>query len=71
MGWACSTYEEKRGVYRFLVWKPNGKRPLGRPRRRWGYNITIDLQEVGFGDIDCFDLSQDRDGSPAFENAVI
>jgi len=64
MGEACSTYEEKRGVYRVLMWRPSGKRPLGRPRRRWECNITMDLQEVGFGGIDLFDLSQDRDSSP-------
>ena len=40
---------ERRGVYRVLVGKPGGKRPLGRPRHRWKYNIKMDLQEVGFG----------------------
>jgi hypothetical protein len=40
---------ENRGVYRVLVGKPEGKRPLGRPRRRWENNITMDLQEVGWG----------------------
>jgi hypothetical protein len=44
---ACSTYGELRGVYRVLVVKPEGKRLLGRPRRRWEDNISIDLQEVG------------------------
>jgi hypothetical protein len=39
----------KRGVYRVLVGKPEGKRPLGRPRRKWEYNIKMDLQEVGCG----------------------
>jgi len=43
---------EKRGVYRVLVEKPEGKRPLGRPRRRWGDNIKMDLQEVGCGGMD-------------------
>jgi hypothetical protein len=43
---------EKRGVYRFLVWKPEGKRRLGIPRRRWEYNIERDLQEVGCGGMD-------------------
>ena len=40
---------EKIGVYRVLVWKPEGKRPLGRPRPRWEDNINMDLQEVGWG----------------------
>jgi hypothetical protein len=40
---------ERRGVYRVLVWKPVGKRPLGRPRRRWKDNIKMELQEVGCG----------------------
>ena len=43
---------EKRRVYRLLVEKPEGKRPLGRPRRRWGDNIKMDLQEVGGGGMD-------------------
>jgi hypothetical protein len=49
MGEACSRYGERRGVYRGLVGKPEGKRPLGRPRRRWEDNIKIDLLEVGYG----------------------
>ena len=43
MGWACSTYVERRGVYRALVGKPEGKKSLGRPRRRWEDNIKVDL----------------------------
>ena len=46
MGGACSTYGERRDVYRVLVGKPEGKRPLVRPRRRWEDNIMMDLQEV-------------------------
>jgi hypothetical protein len=46
MGWACGTYGGRRGVYRVLVGKPEGKRPLERPRRRWDNNIKKDLQEV-------------------------
>ena len=49
MGGTCSTYGERRGVYRFLVGKPEGKRPLGRPRRTWEDNIKMDLQEVECG----------------------
>jgi len=52
---------EERGVYRVLVGKPEGKRPLGRPRRRWMDNIRMDLQEVGCGYRDWIGLAQDRD----------
>ena len=51
----------QRGVYRVLVGKPEGKRPLGRPRRRWVDNIRMDLQEVGCGYMDWIGLAQDRD----------
>jgi len=46
MGWECGAYELGEGVYRVLVGKPEGKIPLGRPRRRWVDNIRMDLQEV-------------------------
>jgi len=49
MGGACSAYGERRGVYRVLVGKPEGKRQLGRPRRRWEDNINLKLQELGCG----------------------
>ena len=52
---------EGRGVYMVLVGKPEGKRPLGRPRRRWEDNIKMDLQEVGGGCGDWMELAQDRD----------
>ena len=52
---------EKRRVYRFLVGKPEGRRPLGRPRRRWADNIRMDLQEVGCWYMDWIGLAQDRD----------
>ena len=52
---------EERGVYRVLVGKPEGNRPLGRPRRRWVDNIRTDLQEVGCGFMDWIELAQDRD----------
>ena len=48
---------EERGTYRVLVGKPKGKRPLGRPRRRWVDNIRMDLQEVGCGDVDWIGLA--------------
>ena len=50
-----------RVVYRILVGKHEGKRPLGRPRRRWEDNIKMDLPEVGCGGMDCIELAQDRD----------
>jgi hypothetical protein len=49
MGRTCGTYGERRGAYRALVGKPEGGRPLGKPRRRWEDNIKIDLREVGWG----------------------
>jgi hypothetical protein len=52
---------EKRGAYRILVGRPEGRRPLGRPRRRWEDNIKMDLEEVRWG-MDWIELAQDRDG---------
>ena len=57
----CSTYGEGRELYRVLVGKPEGKRPLGRDTRRWEDNIEIGLQEVGCGCMDWIELAQDRD----------
>ena len=63
MRWAghVARMGEERGAYRVLVRKPDGKRPLGRPRRRWVDNIRMDLQEVGCGYVDWIGLAQDRD----------
>ena len=61
MGWACGAYGWGEGVYRVLLGKPEGRRPLWRPRRRWVDNIRMDLQEVGCGYMDCIGLAQDRD----------
>jgi len=62
---------EERGVYRVLVGKPEGRRPLGRPRRRWVDNIRTDLQEVGCGYMDCIGLAQDTDKWQALVSAVM
>ena len=62
---------ERRDVCRVLVGKPERKRPLGSPRRKWEDNIKIDLQEVGCGGMDWIDLAQDRDRWWAFVNAVM
>jgi hypothetical protein len=61
---------EDRGVHRVLVEKPEGKRPLGRPRRRWEDNIKMDLQEVGGGRGDWMELAQDRDRWRALAGTV-
>jgi hypothetical protein len=62
---------ERRGVYRILVGKLEGKRPLGRPRHRWEDNIKMDLKEVECWGIDGIDLAQDRDRWRALVNAVM
>jgi hypothetical protein len=70
MGTACSADGEERGVYRVLVRKPGGKRPLGRPRHRWE-DIRMDVQEVGCGGVDWIGLAQVRDRWRAIVNAVM
>jgi len=62
---------EGRGVYRILVWKPEGNRPLGRLRHIWKDNIKIGIQEVGCGCMDWIDLAQDRDRWQALVNEVM
>jgi hypothetical protein len=61
---------EKRNGCRILVGKPEGKRPLGRPKRRWVDSIKIDLREIGWGGMDWIDLAQDRDQWRALVNTV-
>jgi hypothetical protein len=68
---ACSSDGGGRDVYRVLVEKPEGKRPLGRRRRRWEDNIKIDLQEYGFGGMDWIEMAQDRDKWRGLVNAVM
>jgi hypothetical protein len=62
---------ERRKSCRILAGKPDGKRPLGRPRHRWVDNIKMDLSEVGWDGRDCIDLAQDRDRWRAYVNAVM
>ena len=71
MGWDVERMGEERGVYRFMLGKPEGKRPLGSPRHRWVGNIRMDLQEVGCGYMDWIGLAQDRDRWRMLLSAVI
>ena len=73
MRWAghVALVGERRGVYRVLVKKPEGKRPLGRPRHRREDNIKMDLHEVGCGGMDWIELAEDRDGWWALVNIVM
>ena len=70
MGGACGPYGGRERRYRVLVGKPEGKRPLGKPRRRWKDNIRMDLQEVGLGYEDWIGLAQDRDRWRTLVSAV-
>jgi hypothetical protein len=71
MGRACSTNGEKKNAYSILVGNPEGKRPLGRPRRRWVNNIKIDIREIGWDGVGWMDLAQDRDQWRALVNTVM
>jgi hypothetical protein len=68
---ACSTNREKRNACRILVGKPEGKRPLGRPRCRWVDNIKIDLRDVGWDGVNWIDLTQERDQWRALVDTVM
>jgi hypothetical protein len=71
MGRACSTNGEKRIAYRMLMGKPEGKRPLGRPRRRWEVNIRLDLREMGWSGMDWIDVARDKDQWRALINTAM
>jgi hypothetical protein len=71
MGRACITNGEKRNAYRILVGKPEGKRPIGIPRRRWVDSFKMDLREIGRGGMEWIDVAQDRDQWRALVNTVM
>jgi hypothetical protein len=73
MRWAghVARMGEKRNAYRLLVGKPEGKRPIGRPRRRWVDNIRMHLGEVGWGDVDWIGLAQDRNRWRSLMNSIL
>ena len=73
MGWEghVARMGERRGVFLVLVGKPEGKKPLGRPRRRWEYNIKVDLRKVGCAGMDWIELAPNRDRWRALVNAVM
>jgi hypothetical protein len=73
MRWAglVARMGEVRGAYTILVGRPEGRRPLGRPRCRWEDNIRTDLREIGFGDVDWIHWAQDRDRWRALVNMVM
>jgi len=71
MGGACCTNGERIGVYWVLLGEPEGKRPLGRPRPRWKYNIKMNIKGVGFEGMVWIDLSEDRDRKRSLVNAVM
>jgi hypothetical protein len=71
VGGTCGTHGRGEEVYRVLMGKPEGKRPLGRPRRRWEDEIRMDLRETGCGSVDWIQLAQDRDCWRALVNTVM
>jgi hypothetical protein len=71
MGRACSTNGDNRNAYKIMVGRPEGKRPLRRPRRRWLDNVKMDLIETGWGGVDWIDLAQDRDQWRSLMNTVV
>jgi hypothetical protein len=71
VGWTCGTHGEGRGVYRVLVGRPEGKRPLRIPGRRWEDNIKMDLREIGIDGTNWIPLFQDRVRWQSFVNTVM
>jgi hypothetical protein len=71
MGGECSTNGEKRNAYRILIGRPEGKRPLGRPRHRWVDNIIMELGEMEWVGVDWIDMAQDIDQWRALVNTVL
>jgi hypothetical protein len=71
LAWHVARMGEKTNAYRLLVGNPEGRRPLGRPRRRWVDSIRMDLVEVGWGDVDSIGLAQDRVRWGAVVNSVL
>jgi hypothetical protein len=71
MGRECSKHGETKGAWRVLVGKPEGKRPLGRPRRKLDDNTKMDYREVGWGDVDWIHMAQDRNQWRALVNTVM
>jgi hypothetical protein len=73
MRWAghVARMEEEKNVYKVLMGKPEGKRPLGRPRRRWEDGIGMDLRKIGWGSLEWIQLAQDRDRWRTLVNTVM
>jgi hypothetical protein len=71
VGGTFGTHGQERNVYRVLMGKPEGERPLERPRRRWEDGIRMDLRETGWGSVDCIHLAQDRDRWRALVDTVM
>jgi hypothetical protein len=71
VGWTCGTHGEGRGVYRVLIGRPEGKRPLGRRRRKWKDNIKMDLKKIGIDGANWIRLAQDMVKWRAFVNTVM
>jgi hypothetical protein len=69
-GGTCGTHGKEDEMYNILVAKPEGKQPLGRPRRRWEDGIRMDLREIGWGSVECIQLAQDRNRSFLYQQHI-